>query len=97
MDPNETDAALWLPYAFVEKLSTGHTIEEIPEFLSILQESGGEIQRVQIETAPIVDMIAPPANTPVLEIERLSWGTRFALSEWVKWNRNPNGSSNSKL
>ena len=96
MDPEETDAALWLPYAFVEKLSTGNTVEEMPEFLSVLQESDGTMSQVQVEAAPIVDMIAPPPNTPQLEIERLSWGTRFALQQWVKWSRNSIG-SNSKL
>lgn len=97
LEPEETDAAMWLPFSFVEKLSTGHSVEEIPKQLSVLQHVGGKNEQYSVETAPIVEAIAPPPDSSFLDIERLTWGTRFALQQWMKWNQNKTNEYGSKL
>lgn len=97
MDPEETDAAMWLPFSFVEKLSTGHSVEDIPTHLSILQHIEGKNEKYSVETGPIVEAIAPPPYSTQLDIERLTWGTRFALQQWMKWNQNKTNANESKL
>lgn len=77
---------MWLPHSFVQKLSTGKSVEEVPDHLSVLQNVEGKHEMFEIETAPIVQAIAPPLDSTELDIERLTWGTRFALQQWVKWN-----------
>lgn len=80
---------MWLPASFVEKLSTGNSVEEIPQYLSVVQQTEeGKKNEVQIEAEPILQMIGPPPNSSQLDMERLSWGTRFALQQWTKWDRN---------
>jgi hypothetical protein len=88
LDPDETDAAMWLPYPFVEKLSTGNSVEDLPKYLSILQNVNGKNENYSVDTGPIVEAIAPPIDSTQLDIERLTWGTRFALQQWMKWNVN---------
>ena len=96
MDPEETDAAMWLPYPFVKKISTGYSVEDIPEYLSVLQNVDGKNEKYCVDTGPIVEAIAPPINSTQLDIERLTWGTRFALQQWIKWNKDKNAKE-SKL
>ena len=77
---------MWLPTSFVEKLSTGHSsVGIVPEHLTILQhtvDDNGDkgTQEVQIESEPILKAVAPPPDSTQMDIDRLSWGTRFALS-----------------
>ncbi len=89
---------MWLPFPFVEKISTGNSVEEIPKHISVLQRIGEKNEVFAVETKPIMDAIAPPSNATELDIERLTWGTRFALQQWIKWNVNNKASvNNAKL
>lgn len=87
---------MWLPSPFVEKLSTGNSVEDIPEHLAVIQHIEGKYHQFTVETGPIVKAIAPPPESTLLDIERLTWGTRFALQQWVKCNVN-NKMNESKL
>lgn len=83
---------MWLPGAFVEKLSTGRsTVEPVPDFLTILQQSVDQngqttTEEVNIEAGPILQAVAPPPDSSPMDIDRLTWGTRFALQQWTKWD-----------
>ena len=89
---------MWLPFPFVEKLTTGNSVEDIPTHMSILQHVGGQKEEFDVETKPIMEAIAPPSDASELDIERLTWGTRFALQQWAKWNANNKlSTNNSKL
>lgn len=77
---------MWLPFSFVEKIATGNSVEDIPKHVSVLQLLGDKNEQFEVDTEPIVEAMAPPPNSTPLDIERLTWGTRFALQEWVKWN-----------
>lgn len=82
---------------FVEKISTGNASVDIPTTLSLIQQIDGSAVEVPFETGPVMNALAPPPNATAFEIDRLTWGTRFALRQWVEWMRSTNPSSNSKL
>ena len=77
---------MWLPIPLVEKIATGISGEEAREHVSVfLRNTDGIPEEVEIETRPIIEQAAPPPGATVMEVERLTWGTRFALQRWVKW------------
>ena len=89
---------MWLPFPFVEKLTTGKASERIPEELSVVQAVEGKQVSFKMATDPIVKAIAPPAESTAIDIDRLTWGTRFALQQWMKWNLEKKSNTNdSKL
>lgn len=89
---------MWLPFPFVEKLSTGNSSQEIPTKISVIQHVEGKLEYFQIDTDPIVKAVAPPADSTQIDIDRLTWGTRFALQQWTKWSiKNKLNTSDSKL
>lgn len=97
MDPSETDAAMWLPFSLVEKISTGHTNDKLPSNLYLMKQGLEEpAEEVEIPTAGIIENLSLPENATPVDMERFSWGTRFALLQWVKWIKNLK-SSDSKL
>lgn len=97
LDPSETDAAMWLPFSLVEKISTGHTNDKLPSNLYLMKQGLEEpAEEVEIPTAGIIENLSLPENATPVDMERFSWGTRFALLQWVKWIKNLK-SSDSKL
>jgi len=86
LEPSETDAAMWLPFSLVEKISTGRTGYELPHVVYMTkQESEKPAEDVEIPTATIVENLALPENATATDVERFSWGTRFALQQWTRW------------
>lgn len=86
LDPSETDAAMWLPLSLVEKISTGHTNNELPRNLHLMKQGLEEpAEVVEIPTTGIIQNLGLPENASPVDMERFSWGTRFALQQWVKW------------
>ena len=49
------------------------------------QESEKPAEDVEIPTATIVENLALPENATATDVERFSWGTRFALQQWTRW------------
>ena len=97
MDASETDAAIWLPQPLVEKITTGVSSEKLPNNVCLFRmDLNGQLEETEIDTDPIVNKLAPPANSSLMDIERVTWGTKFALKQWIKWNEEMK-SNGSKL
>lgn len=82
---------------FIEKISTGQAVEEIPTHLSLIQQIDGGTQEIPFETAPVLSAIAPPPDATAIEIDRITWGTRFALQQWLKWIKSDTLNNSAKL
>lgn len=93
MDPDETDAAIWLPPAFVERMSQGSSVEDLPKHLSVIHQVDGQSQVMLVDAEPLAEAISPPPNSTEFDLERLTWGTRFALRRWIHWIKEDNTTS----
>jgi len=95
LDPDETDAAMWLPTSIVEKMSKGVSREEFPSHVSVYINSAvGKTTEIQLESDTVIANSAPSPNSTEADIEHSIGGTRFSLQLWLQW---VHGSSWSKL
>ncbi|KAK2719861.1 nucleoside diphosphate-linked moiety X motif 17-like [Artemia franciscana] len=83
LDPNEVDAALTLPANYVRALVSGSR-ESLEENLPIVTvTTTGEHLKSEISGEVILTK-APKEGASEVAIERLSWGTRYALKECLE-------------
>jgi len=96
LDPDETDSALWLPTSLIDSITRTGADSPAHHRCFWVDAEDGATGESSFGDDVLEDTTPPPPGATIIELERLTWGTRYALHLWFKWIREA-GSGPSKL